>query len=137
MDTPQFQSRACAKCAVVKQMSEFHKQPRGPMGHHSWCRPCANAAQKASREKNGRPAHRRKWNLSTRYGMTEQQVADLLASQGGLCAICAKPGPKHIDHSHTTGKVRGMLCHGCNIKLAAIEQTEYKAAAEKYLAQFA
>jgi hypothetical protein len=35
------------------------------------------------------------------------------------CAICGKkvPGKMHIDHCHKTGKVRGRLCHWCNLAI--------------------
>jgi hypothetical protein len=45
---------------------------------------------------------------------------DLLALQGGGCAICgAKPGTRrlHIDHDHRTMTLRGLLCHRCNGRL--------------------
>jgi hypothetical protein len=54
------------------------------------------------------------------YGLTEQQYAAMLAAQGDRCAICRTdtPGGKggwHTDHDHGTGKVRGLLCHNCNL----------------------
>jgi hypothetical protein len=56
------------------------------------------------------------------YGITLEEYTRLLDKQKGLCAICGKP-PKggsptnqrlHVDHNHTTGKVRGLLCKNCN-----------------------
>lgn len=48
-------------------------------------------------------------------------VDDLLASQDGLCAICLKTSTTkrrwHIDHDHGTGRIRGILCHHCNLLL--------------------
>lgn len=50
-------------------------------------------------------------------GVSDEQYARLLAAQGGHCALCPN-GPKtrrlHVDHEHSTGKVRGLLCHRCN-----------------------
>ncbi|MBA2411873.1 MAG: hypothetical protein H0V63_03480 [Burkholderiaceae bacterium] len=52
---------------------------------------------------------------------------DLLASQGGLCAICAcdlaslPPNQQHLDHCHETKRVRGWLCHGCNTGIGKLK----------------
>lgn len=53
------------------------------------------------------------------YGITPEQANDLLAAQGGVCAICRIDNPRsrfswHIDHDHNTGAVRGILCARCN-----------------------
>lgn len=42
----------------------------------------------------------------------------MLAAQDNKCVICTadftSPKDMHTDHCHTTGKVRGILCQGCN-----------------------
>lgn len=53
-----------------------------------------------------------------KYGLTVQQAGELMHSQNGCCAICETndwgiKGPQ-IDHCHTTGAVRGILCLSCN-----------------------
>jgi Recombination endonuclease VII len=55
-------------------------------------------------------------HLKRRYGISREDYAALLARQGGVCAICAKPPEKTlcVDHCHATGKVRGLLCRQCN-----------------------
>jgi hypothetical protein len=49
--------------------------------------------------------------------ISDGEYADLLARAGGACQICGAP-PKsrrlHVDHDHTTGRIRGLLCHRCN-----------------------
>lgn len=55
-----------------------------------------------------------------RYGLTQEEYEALLVRSGGCCEICGVPevsapkGRLHIDHCHSTGKVRGLLCQRCN-----------------------
>ena len=58
--------------------------------------------------------------LMRRYGLTSEQVRDMLEKQNHVCAICNNPfGLQNIDHCHKTGKVRGVLCVNCNRGLGA------------------
>jgi len=61
-----------------------------------------------------------------KYGLTTEQYTDLVNKQAGKCAICGE-APKtlrglHIDHCHSTGKVRGLLCHTCNVGIGALRE---------------
>ncbi len=52
-----------------------------------------------------------------KYGLTEDQFQAILALQDGVCAICNRHQRYRrlsIDHSHSNGKVRGLLCNFCN-----------------------
>lgn len=59
------------------------------------------------------------YNRQYLYGVTPDQTAAMLAAQANRCAICGteagigKNG-LHLDHDHTTGKVRALLCGPCN-----------------------
>lgn len=57
---------------------------------------------------------RKSWQ-ETRYGLTSEDIDRLLQRQAGVCAICQVPHDALcIDHDHTTGEVRGLLCKTCN-----------------------
>lgn len=127
-------AKVCTKCRTEKSLDDFHRQPTGPQGRHSWCKPCANAFQRGVRKRKDTTENRRERLLKQRYGMTSENKAALLASQGGVCAICMeRPKKPVIDHDHSSGAVRGVLCHGCNIKLAAVEDENFRTAAARYL----
>ena len=64
-----------------------------------------------------RKAEDRDAQLRRTFGIMQADYEALLAKQGGGCAICGrKPGKisLHVDHDHETGKIRGLLCVGCN-----------------------
>ena len=86
------------------------------------------------RKRNATPEDRRRWNLKTRYGMAHQEYAEMLEKQRGLCALCAGEMIRPVvDHDHSTGAVRGILCHPCNIKLPTIEDMGWVMLAWAYL----
>ena len=76
--------------------------------------------------------------LRRQYGLTLEDYDALAAAQGRVCAICRKPELSsrrlHVDHDHTTRKVRGLLCGNCNRMLGlAKDKPEILRAAIEYL----
>src|SRR5262245_17721506 len=70
------------------------------------------------------------------YGISDDDRDALLASQGGVCAICRQKSerPLGIDHCHSSGKVRGFLCFKCNAGLGMFnDDTDRMRAAIAYL----
>lgn len=124
----------CGSCSGEFPETEFHKQPTGRAGRHSYCRDCANTKQRLTRVRNHTPEQKRKWLLKGRYNLTPEDVERMLQEQNGLCGICRKEMPKPcIDHCHKSGVVRGLLCKGCNLRLGVIDNEEYVLAALVYL----
>ena len=73
-----------------------------------------------------------------KYGLSIEQVAEMLKEQNNLCKICLVNLPTtteaRVDHDHQTGKVRGILCHPCNVALGLFKDSkENLAQAIKYL----
>jgi recombination endonuclease VII len=72
-----------------------------------------------------------------RFGLSAGEYDRMLLSQEGVCAICQEPPgchPLHVDHCHATGRVRGLLCRGCNHGLGNFKDDIMRLAkAMKYL----
>jgi len=68
------------------------------------------------------------YSMKHKHGLTMIEYEALLCQQGGVCKVCrqeAEPvGIKrrlHIDHCHETGRIRGLLCHNCNVSLGLMK----------------
>jgi len=61
-------------------------------------------------------AAERERHLVRKYNLTPAEYQALVDHQNGECAICSKKQsrPFDVDHCHSTGKVRGLLCTNCN-----------------------
>ena len=74
------------------------------------------------------------------YGISLEQYEVMLSAQGGACAICARPpiGKRlHVDHNHSTGMVRALLCRRCNSLVGFIEKHgELITSATRYVHRF-
>ena len=57
----------------------------------------------------------------TGYQMDEHEFRRMVAWQDGCCAICGIEKPLVIDHDHTTGEVRGLLCGECNLGIGKLQ----------------
>jgi hypothetical protein len=82
--------------------------------------------QKANPEAYARIVYRRVLNARCKkFGITTDQYYKMLADQAGKCAICKRDETDNgkdlaIDHDHSTGRVRGLLCHHCNAALGHV-----------------
>lgn len=63
----------------------------------------------------------KKHRLASLYGLSLEQFEAIRLEQGGGCAICARnDSPLVVDHCHSTGAVRGLLCDGCNTAIGRL-----------------
>lgn len=148
-------SRVCKECHETKPLAEFTVAHSCRWGRSHTCRPCWNvyvtAYQKGYRKTD--PANsdefreqRRKWTRSShlrrRFGIDYADYERILAAQGGVCAICGGTELRRhhkfmsIDHDHTSGAIRGILCDNCNQGLGNFKDKRgLLKAAMAYLAQ--
>jgi hypothetical protein len=66
-------------------------------------------------------------NLKNKYNLTLDQYNKMLSDQNNSCKVCNTHESKltrklSVDHCHTTGKVRGMLCSACNTSLGQLKE---------------
>lgn len=124
--------RFCAECKVsapacdcggLKDKYVLRTHPTGATYRMWYCRPC-DAAKTMARYYADPDAYNRR-RRAAMYGITVEEYDALIAD--GVCDICGKvPEGKrhesvlHIDHDHSTGRVRGALCGNCNKALGLV-----------------
>ena len=130
--------KTCIRCHKAQPDEQFYKRK---LDSGRWSRKGACKTCESKRVKDGR-VHR-SYMLRTLYGITLEQHDALLESQGGVCAICgATPeqsakGALAVDHCHTTGKVRGLLCGNCNVGIGQLrDDPKLVRRAAEYLERF-
>lgn len=133
--------KKCKTCKKEKELSEFHYTPYKTNKNYSGsCKICN--LERAKRRLQEDPEKRKAANQSSRlwqkknrkrykylllkncFGITEEFYNTLKKEQNDVCAICKRPETtitKHghlkdlaVDHDHSTGKIRGLLCGSCN-----------------------
>ena len=112
--------RVCSTCKVEKKYSEFNRHKNQPHGFGYSCKECL--------AKKHDPVKTRTKRIKKVFGITFDDYNRMLKSQNNRCAICnstATGNRRHknlnVDHCHTTGKVRGLLCHGCNSGIGSMK----------------
>lgn len=119
--------KKCLGCGVVFPASAFIKKPNKNSRHlRARCAPCTESQKKSWLS----PEKRRKHTIKKAYGLDWESYLSMMTEQNGQCAICSVdfdmshrpnggtvPRSACVDHCHSTGKVRGILCSSCNIAL--------------------
>lgn len=131
--------KKCSKCYNNLPISAFHKNCKKSSGLRSECRECRNKYRREFRKKN--PIKfltyenteefkfkSRNSRLKRDYGISIEDFEKMEKNQNKVCAIC-KNTESHktkihlsVDHNHKTSKVRGLLCHRCNVVLGLIKE---------------
>jgi hypothetical protein len=108
--------KQCKSCKQTKPFSDFGKDKRVKSGLTARCKFCNNQAIYEHKKKN--PHLAQDLHLKSRYGITLETKQNMIAAQNNQCAICKdeliNSKDTCVDHSHTTGKIREILCASCN-----------------------
>jgi hypothetical protein len=111
-DHPFIKGRVCTACKVFKTPTEYtlerDSRAFGGVAMRSKCKPCNELIKYKS-------------FIRRTYGISYEEYIELKELQGNCCAICKNPDSVtkrtdrlFVDHCHTTGEVRGLLCSKCN-----------------------
>lgn len=105
--------RECGLCKkTLSQFLDFHPK-------RSACKICERGHADLTKAERARDRSLRK-----KYGLNLESFKAILQAQGGVCAICKRiPQEPVVDHSHITGRVRGILCHACNIGIGNLQDS--------------
>lgn len=134
--------KKCSCCKERRPLVDFVKDKSRGDGLGYTCKICRSlyrqaakptklAKEKAWYEEKETPEQRERrrktvyaWKMRNRYGLTLEQIDDMLATQGGYCFGCDRPFTgrvkPYVDHDHLTGQVRGLLCRECNTALGMV-----------------
>ena len=117
----------CSKCRELLPYSDFSLHPNGRYGLQPRCKDChaADSKQYSAARPPSTPEKNSKYLLKRKYGLTLDEYDDLVLRYGGVCGICKQPSDKVlvVDHDHTTGEVRGVLCSSCNTGIGFLGDT--------------
>lgn len=118
----------CKKCGDDNLLSDEMKWSPLP----SWCKRCyenyRSEYMKTYRKTESGIRHSRNKTFKYKYGITIEEYEQMLKKQLNGCAICKREFSDKIkpdvDHHHGLIKVRGILCHRCNLALGYLQEDE-------------
>ena len=116
-------SRKCKICERIKPIHNFYpRKLKHGVCYRTTCKDCDSERSKIYHAKN-KNEELSKFFLR-QYGISLKDYDKMLDQQKGVCAICGEPETANnvngevkrlaIDHNHSTGKVRELLCSKCN-----------------------
>lgn len=144
--------KVCNRCQESKPSELFYRDTGCADGLSTLCKECRNLSMTKWRKENRWKynksmrdfrAANREWaknnDLMRSYGITLEVYNKMFEDQKGVCMTCHKPQrgkrPLVVDHDHGTGKVRGLLCYGCNRLMVLLDNPELLASATAYKAK--
>lgn len=106
--------KICPTCGISKSTEFFYRNKSRKDGCGYECKECCKAIGRYRYWTN--PDQKADNQLRNRYGISLEDYSSLFEKQDGCCAICNERKEKRlsVDHNHTTGSIRGLLCNNCN-----------------------
>lgn len=134
--------KTCFCCKQEKPLEMFGLDRSKKDCKHSYCTSCDRQKRKDYYNKNKEKhavvqkawydnnrekvrASQSNWHYLSNYGITKESFLSLAQEQDNKCKICSKKltfdkkchSSAVLDHCHSTGNIRGVLCNSCNTAL--------------------
>lgn len=121
----------CRKCKEIKEINFFSKKSKSKRGYSYICKKCHNEYSRNTWYKNNSEKQIKssaKWKsknkfkcLARKYNSTESFISELFQKSNHKCECCGlQDANLNIDHCHTSGIIRGLLCGNCNKALGFV-----------------
>lgn len=135
------EGRVCRTCLIQQDLSQFGEYKiRGVKRRRKECKSCRRKKEAKRYAENPEVRDKMKqraaaYHLMSRYGLTENCVAEMITIRDNKCDICKNELVKpNVYHCHSSGLVRGLLCWDCNIGLGKFrDNITYLKSAIEYL----
>ena len=115
---PELVAKRCTGCALMKMSEEFYRRPGSPDGFYQRCKQCTESERADLRSKQGTVlvARQNRRKILGKYKLSNEAYERMAAEQNSKCAACGQTPDSVlcVDHDHSTGRVRGLLCKRCN-----------------------
>jgi formylmethanofuran dehydrogenase subunit E len=151
-------SKRCSKCNELRDIRFFNRGKECKDGYRGVCKVCRKNNTDAEKAyyvlhkeeinrrgrmwyRHNKDRHKRlseKRHLFKKYGITPEKVEQMRLNQSNRCAICKhefqNKKDRHIDHDHSNGKIRELLCSKCNVGIGMFgDDTSLLSTAIEYL----
>lgn len=125
----------CSSCRLEKDSDRFSKKNNSKRGYSYKCKDCQNEYVRDVwyiKNVEKQRLSSAKWkvenpvrNLAHRYKTTEEIMQGHIDRADGKCEACGEVPYKalNVDHCHSTGNIRGMLCGNCNRALGLLKDS--------------
>lgn len=120
------ETKQCTSCLEVKPVIDFHWHYRDRNIRRHTCKICRSNVEKIRQRTDHYKTKRTDYNLKKAYGISSKEYQEKLKNQNYSCAICGeqqKTKALAVDHCHSTGKVRELLCGTCNTGLGQFKDS--------------
>lgn len=118
-------TKRCFACKEEKPLTEFYRS--NVNYYQKECKACNRERKYRWHKTEEGKRSSANTKLKSRFGITLEQYEEMYLAQNGKCLCCGASESTFghrlaVDHCHTTGRIRGLLCKDCNVALGYLKE---------------